>query len=84
MHRHWAGRGGPVWDRACSAGPAVWGLSHWMLWCASPILTLMPTHTGNDIFAEGAAAVSKSLEINSVLTVLKGMECEECSCGGQW
>ena len=40
MHRHWAGRGGRVWDRACSAGPAACGLWHGMccgVWCASPI-----------------------------------------------
>ena len=57
-----------VRDRTCCVRSMAWDVVVCDVPAPSP--SLMPTHTSNRIRAEGAAALSKSLEINSVLTVL--------------
>ena len=54
--------------RTCCVGSVVWDVVLCGVPASSPSLT--PNHTDNSIGDAGAAAVSKSLEINSVLTSL--------------
>ena len=54
--------------RTCCVGSVAWDVV--VCGVAAPSPSLTPTHTGKRIGDEGAAAVSKSLEVNSVLTSL--------------
>ena len=63
-----AGLGQGMQCRTCCVRSVAWDVVVCGVPAPSPSLT--PTHTDNDIGAEGAAAISKSLEINSVLTSL--------------
>ena len=63
-----AGLGQGMQCRTCCVGSVVWDVV--LCGVPAPSPSLPPTHTANRIGADGAAAVSKSLEINSVLTSL--------------